>query len=317
MVKVKCCKCGQVNSGNNKFCDSCGEELRYEHKKQKGVIRYIIGTIIIFLGFSACLNSNYFTGVTLMFCGISLFPVIYDTILNSVKIKYLYVFLPLVFFGMFLVLNPIDDRIKDSIRDKEKMSQYKEFSWPSSDIAQLIPVPKSNIGKINWEKSDGFSIEVSETSFKDYKDYVLSCQKKGFEVNYKKGDNYYYSNNESGYRISLNYDDEYKVMEIRLNEEKTSNSSNEADMPNEESSGIKELLDSYELVINEYVDFMNKYKTSNYSVSMMSDYLKILDKYTEFVEKIDKLNVDELNEADMKYYLDVTLRVTEKLKELS
>ena len=323
MALKKCKNCGKTCSVSNKFCDGCGGELEVVSEKKKGVVRYIIGGIIIFLGVNACFNSNYFTGITLILLGVSLFPVIYDTLLSNVKVKYLYVFVPLIFFALFVVLNPVDDKIRESIRDKEKISQYKEFSWPSSDIAKLIPIPKSNKGKISWEKSDGFYIEVSDTSFSDYNDYVDACKDNGFTLDYSKGDDYYYSYNDSGYKLSLNYDEDYEVMKISMSAPKEDDGSNvkpdETDKPTTNTGvrpDVKEFLDSYESVMNEYVDFMKKYKDSNYSSNMLTDYLKILDKYTDFVDKIDAVDESEYNDEELKYYLDVTSRVTKKLKDL-
>ena len=38
-----------------------------------------------------------------------------------------------------------------------------------------------------------------------------------------------------------------------------------------------------------------------------------MGQYASYIEKIDKVNEDELSEEDLKYYLEVTGRVSQKL----
>ena len=45
--------------------------------------------------------------------------------------------------------------------------EFAEFQWPDTDIAKLMPVPKSTIGNINWSQDYGFVIYVAETSLED------------------------------------------------------------------------------------------------------------------------------------------------------
>ena len=46
--------------------------------------------------------------------------------------------------------------------------EFAEFQWPDTDIAKLMPVPKSTIGNINWSHDYGFVIYVAETPLDDY-----------------------------------------------------------------------------------------------------------------------------------------------------
>ena len=52
-------------------------------------------------------------------------------------------------------------------------------------------------------------------------------------------------------------------------------------------------------------------------VSMMGDYYSILARYTEFAEKIDAFDENELTNAELAYYLEVTNRVSQKLLRLA
>ncbi len=84
---------------------------------------------------------------------------------------------------------------------------------------------------------------------------------------------------------------------------------------NEIRPAVKEFLDAYEACMDEYVDFMQKYMNADPTsmVSMLGDYYSILARYTEFAEKIDALDENELTNAELAYYLEVTGRVSQKL----
>lgn len=84
---------------------------------------------------------------------------------------------------------------------------------------------------------------------------------------------------------------------------------------NEIRPAVKEFLDAYEACMNEYVDFMRKYMNADPTsmMAMMGDYYSILARYTEFAEKIDALNENDLTNAELAYYLEVTGRVSQKL----
>ncbi len=218
-----------------------------------------------------------------------------------------------------------------------------EFKWPSSKIAKLLPKPKSNVGKIEWEASYGFVIYVSETSLEEYNTYVEECFKKGFTVDYQKGDDYYYGDNADGYHLSLKYEGN-NTMFVRIDEpdntedaaskadEKAtndeSNSSKDKDLKKdknakETSEGVspdfKKAMDSYEAFFDEYVKFMKKYMNadSDDMLSMASDYADYMKKYTETMEAMNEINEDELSTADALYYAEVNARISAKLLEVS
>ena len=88
----------------------------------------------------------------------------------------------------------------------DKNPEFTEFQWPKSEVANLLPIPESNIGNISWETSNGFLIYVGETSKAQYNAYVDECWEKGFTIDYSKDDNYFWARNEDGYTISLSYE---------------------------------------------------------------------------------------------------------------
>lgn len=76
---------------------------------------------------------------------------------------------------------------------------------------------------------------------------------------------------------------------------------------------FKAAMDSYEAFFDEYIDFMNKYKTSDDSLSMLGEYAEYMKRYAEMAEKMEAIEDQELSDADSLYYLEVTNRIEEKL----
>lgn len=225
----------------------------------------------------------------------------------------------------------------EQISESEEV--YSEFSWPNSDVAKLLPVPESKIGKIDWEASYGFVIYVSETSKEDYDTYVNKCKEKGFDVNYRSGDDFYYADNPEGYHLHLNYEGK-NVMFIRIDEpdEQTEISSESESMGNEETVGettdgeennsheaenteispeFKEAMDSYEAFFDEYCEFMKKYNNSEDTTSMMADYASYMTSYAETMEKMAAIDEDKLSDAEVMYYAEVSARISQKLLEVA
>lgn len=78
---------------------------------------------------------------------------------------------------------------------------------------------------------------------------------------------------------------------------------------------LKAFLDSYEEYIDEYIAFMEKYKTTSDPTSMMADYMKIMTTLSEFSEKADQYDTDKMSEIDAAYYSEVMMRCSMKLLE--
>lgn len=80
---------------------------------------------------------------------------------------------------------------------------------------------------------------------------------------------------------------------------------------------FKEAMDSYEAFMDEYVEFMTKYQSSDNSISMLADYAEYAKQYAELAEKLDKVDQNELTNEELAYYLEVTSRVTQKLAQIA
>lgn len=107
-----------------------------------------------------------------------------------------------------------DEKISIIVRDSIEV-KFAEFSWPKSDIASSVPVPKSNIGTISWDGEKSFLIYVGNTSKDDYAEYVDQCYGAGFTIDCSRRDEQFNGVNEDGYHLSVDYE-RNQTMSIRL-----------------------------------------------------------------------------------------------------
>lgn len=80
---------------------------------------------------------------------------------------------------------------------------------------------------------------------------------------------------------------------------------------------FKEALDSYEAFFDEYCEFLEKYQKSPTDLSLIKDYTEYMTQYADTMSKMEALDDGEMNEAEMKYYIEVTGRISKKLLEVS
>ena len=77
---------------------------------------------------------------------------------------------------------------------------------------------------------------------------------------------------------------------------------------------VKAAIDSYEDFFKEYAAFMKKYSSSSNPLSMLADYTTMMTKYTSMLEKWDKFKDDyDLNDAELKYYIEAAARINNAL----
>ena len=213
--------------------------------------------------------------------------------------------------------------------------EMSTISWPSSIAGQMLPTPKSTTGKFSYEYEDHFYVYVGNTTRDDYAEYVTACSEKGFNVDYNKGDDYYYADNSEGWHISLRYEgNNIMTIDIDAPSEDDNNDTTPATQPSTGPSSeattpatedkkdnnaidpeFKAAMDSYEEFMDEYVAFMKKYKANPSDLSLLTDYANYMSKYADFVEDFEKWENEEMNAAETAYYIDVQARVSKKLLE--
>lgn len=81
------------------------------------------------------------------------------------------------------------------------------FQWPESELAAMLPVPKSNVGYINKETAGELSVYVADSTKEDYNEYIQACTDKGFNVVKTREKDVYCADNAAGYRVSLEFAD--------------------------------------------------------------------------------------------------------------
>lgn len=123
----------------------------------------------------------------------------------------------LVIGGVFVIRDGAKAKADRAELEASLATKCEAYSWPESDIAALLPQPKSTKGEIKSESSDYFSIEVCDTDAKQYADYVKSVQDNGFTVDYSKSADIFNAKNADGYSVSVSRDtDDETIMSITI-----------------------------------------------------------------------------------------------------
>ena len=171
--------------------------------------------------------------------------------------------------------------------------ELKEFKWPDSGLAAMLPTPKSTYGEIITDNAERLWIKVAKTSQSEFEEYISECKEKGFTENYDRSSSSYKAENKEKYSLDLNfYDNEMRInldkptpeaaaakapkpteKETQKPTEKPTQAPAKAPEKSEskpESKSIadtgvvtpsfKEMMDSYEAFFDEYLAFMKKYE---------------------------------------------------------
>lgn len=212
--------------------------------------------------------------------------------------------------------------------------EFSDIAWPGGEAGGLLPVPKSLVGKIENESASGFTAYIANTTIADFNAYASACSEKGFDVDYTKNDGYYSAKNADGWSLTLEYRG-FNTMSIYISapdetenapapdesepEEKAApKQSNDSDSSSNIDPDFKAAVDSYEEFMNDYVDFMKKYKESDGSdLSLISDYADMMSKYSQYAEDFKELDDGSLTTAEAAYYMEVQSRVSQKLLEIA
>ena len=79
------------------------------------------------------------------------------------------------------------------------------------------------------------------------------------------------------------------------------------------SPELVEFLNEYETFVDEYIAFMDRYQESGNAVSLLNEYLEWVQELNDFTEKANEYEVSLDNEEDVRYYIEVNSRISEKL----
>lgn len=212
-------------------------------------------------------------------------------------------------------------------------------------------LPESSIGKLITDNSKEFLIHVGNTSINEYAEYVKLCEAEGFTIDYDRGEKLYTAMNSDGFQLTLRYIGFNRIsITLTAPEETAANSADtspsETTLPEESkplettqpteatmSTGetkpttslvngmrpkFKDAMDAYEAFFDEYCDFMKKYNESDGSdITLLLEYTEYLRKYDEMMLAFDAWHDEEMNDTELAYYLQVQIRVNNKLLELA
>lgn len=80
---------------------------------------------------------------------------------------------------------------------------------------------------------------------------------------------------------------------------------------------FKEAMDSYEAFYDEYCEFMKEYNDNSGDLKLLLKYTELMSKMVQMNQAFEKWDEDGMNDAELKYYLEVNNRVTQKLLEVA
>ena len=80
---------------------------------------------------------------------------------------------------------------------------------------------------------------------------------------------------------------------------------------------VRKAIDSYEEFFREYAAFMKKYASSTDPIGMMQDYADMLLRYQDTMQSWSRFQDDyKLNDAEMAYYLEASVRIEKMLLDV-
>ena len=213
------------------------------------------------------------------------------------------------------------------------------ITWPDGDFAKKLPALANQKGKIYIDSSDRVSIELCDATQSSFDTYVKDAKKAGFTVDYEKSSYSYTAKDSEGNEVTVFFredEEDGNTMRITLevpesDDDSESQSSDDQQQdqqdqqdqqsqqsdPAQVSADFKASMDSYEQFFDQYVEFMQKYKDSGDSVSMLADYAKMMQQYSDTMNKLNAVDQNSLNAADEAYYIEVMGRITQKLASVA
>lgn len=215
--------------------------------------------------------------------------------------------------------------------------------WSEYEIADLLPEADFDVVIISRDREDAFEFYALGQTNADYDAYVKAVKECGFtDVSYEDA-SYFSATNADGIDITVDYSEYEEELNVRISgelpgtEEPVEEVTEEPEAE-EEPEAVKEeteeeedtssdtgldpefkaAMDSYEAFFTEYAEFMKAYAEAAPEdlPDMMNDYTEYMGLYLDTMEKLDEVDEDDLTTEELEYYLDVTLRINEKLLEV-
>lgn len=194
--------------------------------------------------------------------------------------------------------------------------EVKVIETSVSGISEKLLYPLESVSKGTVFKIDDYIIDNNGYINKNYDivyDEGLISEDKSIVIYYAKED-YVFENKQAGNNDATVSDDTTTTS----SEQNVTSQQPEIE---EKDTGIdpdfKTAIDSYEKFMNDYVEFMKKYKANPSDLSLIADYTTFISDYADYVEDFEAWEDEDLNADELAYYLDVQTRVSKKLLEIA
>ena len=196
---------------------------------------------------------------------------------------------------------------------KEKLSAMQKDKKILLGIAVLIVlslfVSKVTGGGEKYRsKPDTNTTEASQTVKKEKNEQSSSAKK---EIN---------GTNEEENREDNSTEAKEKTTEEPTTEEPTTEEPTTEEpttVSNTVTPSFKEQMDKYEQFFDDYIDFMNKYMANPSDMNLMMDYFTFISDYADYMDAMESMDEEEMSDADLAYYLEVTARIEAKLLKIA
>lgn len=195
--------------------------------------------------------------------------------------------------------------------------EVKAIETSVDGISEKLLYPLENVPKGTVFKVDDYIIDNIGNITKNYDivhDEGLISEDKSIVIYYAKED-YVYK------KDSDNLDVETSTSSEGSFSQQSSTTVSEEPSEGTDDTGIdpdfKAAMDSYEKFMNDYVDFMKKYKANPTDLGLLADYTEFLNDYDKYVKDFEEWDDNDLNSEELSYYTEVQARVSKKLLEVA
>ena len=217
---------------------------------------------------------------------------------------------------------------------------FSTIVWSDSKLAQMLPVPESNFGLIEYDREDLLEIDIGSTTQEQYETYLNNCKEKGFTENYDRGTDYYNhpyyrAENTDGYQLELEYhksdsNSEYRPMKDTMtvtlrapyDKETVSEYVNKMEDSNEKLTDVSaDTCSNAESESESKTEGKSESKAESYDgkatpsfKETMDSYEKFFDEYIDFIKKYSD-NPDDL--SLLSEYVEYLNKYSEYISALS
>ncbi len=173
------------------------------------------------------------------------------------------------------------------------------FVWNDIAMSKVLPKPQSEVGHVYDNTAAKLSMYVKNYSYTEYEEYVAKCIDKGFDI-----DQYTLTALESSNAVSK-YGQEEKV--------ETASATQGEELVDGMRPSVKKAIDSFEEYFVEYVELIEKIEADPDNPWLLVDYAEFLATYASTMRDFENMEDEDLNDAEIAYYLAALGRVNQML----